>query len=73
MAEKDLSKADKLIIDILKKSDEPLSTYKIAKKAGISWATVNVHCMKLKYMRKIESSVKESKIGAKKKMWWLKK
>ena len=71
--EEKLTKAEQLIVDILKKNGKPLSTYEIAKQAGISWATVNVHCLKLKYMRVIEGSIQESKIGAKKMMWWLKK
>jgi len=70
---KNLDKADQLIVDILEKAGKPLTTYQIAKQAGISWATVTIHCQKLKYMRIIDSSVEESKIGSKKILWWVRK
>ena len=68
-----MTKADELIVEILEKANKPLTTYQIAKEAGISWATVTIHCQKLKYMRVLESSVEESKIGTKKVLWWVKK
>lgn len=39
---------DSLIKSVLCESHKPLSTYEIAKKAGVSWSTANMHCFKLK-------------------------
>jgi len=63
---------DKLLLKILKDSENPISTYKLAKKLGISWATVNVHCYKLMSTGRIKGELKES-ISGKKMFWWIDK
>ena len=66
-----LSGVDKLILDLLKKTDEPLSTYQIAKKTKITWPTANTHCYKLKSMNLIQSKQEKSKFGPNEKVvWW---
>jgi len=66
----ELTRTDKLILNLLKSSSKPLTTYEIAKKLEISWATVNIHCNKLRFHRMIKSEEKTSKTGAKKTLWW---
>lgn len=68
-----MSKTDDLIKAVLVRSKKPLSTYEVAKLAGISWSTVNMHCYKLKSNGIVESKEEEAKTGAKKVVWWLKK
>ena len=68
-----LSDVDKSILNILKKSKDPLSTYQIAKKVKVTWPTAISHCYKLKSMGLIESKYEESKFGSKQKVvWWSK-
>jgi len=63
---------DKEIIDLLKRSSDPLSTYQIAKDLKMSWSTANLHCFKLKTFGKIECEFKDSKFGQGMKMvWWI--
>ncbi len=63
---------DKDIVDLLKKSSDPISTYQIAKDLKISWSTANLHCFKLKSFGKIEGDFKDSKFGQGMKMvWWI--
>jgi predicted transcriptional regulator len=74
MEGKGLSPVDKVIINVLKEANAPLSTYEIAKRAEVSWATTNTHCFKLAFLGLIEGKTEESKIRVlEKKMWWLKK
>lgn len=66
-----LSDVDKRILSLLKKSENPLSTYQIAKKAKITWPTANSHCYKLKSMNLVESKQEKSKFGPNEKVvWW---
>jgi len=66
-----LSDVDKLILELLKKSEKPLSTYQIAKKAKITWPTANSHCYKLKSMNMIQNRQEKSKFGPNQKVvWW---
>ena len=66
-----LSDLDKRILSLLKKTENPLSTYQIAKKAKITWPTANSHCYKLKSMNLIESKQEKSKFGPNEKVvWW---
>ncbi|HDJ96800.1 MAG TPA: hypothetical protein ENG45_01870 [Candidatus Aenigmarchaeota archaeon] len=69
--EVELSKKDELILDYLKKIKKPQTTYEIAKNLEISWATVNLHCIKLHMNGLIKSRTKVSKTGAKKVIWWV--
>ena len=67
-----LSDVDKRILELLKSSKKPLSTYQIAKMAKITWPTANSHCYKLKSMNKIESRQEKSKFGSREKVvWWI--
>ncbi len=59
-----------MILKILKESSEPVSTYELAKKLGISWSTANTHCYKLKDAGKIDNKLIVPKIGAGKKVLW---
>ena len=66
-----LSDLDKRILSLLKKTENPLSTYQIAKKAKITWPTANSHCYKLKSMNLVESKQEKSKFGPNEKVvWW---
>jgi predicted transcriptional regulator len=68
-----LSEIDKKILELLKKSEEPLSTYQIAKKTNVTWPTANSHCYKLKSLGLIKNKYEESKFGSKQKLvWWIK-
>ena len=69
-----MDEVDLLIEKILKKSKDPLSTYDITKKAGVSWSTVNTHLYKLQALGLVDVQVFTQKIGERKrKMWKLKK
>ncbi len=68
-----MSKTDDLIKSVLARSKRPFSTYEIAKIAGISWSTANMHCYKLKSEGIADCKEEEGKTGAKKVIWWLKK
>jgi predicted transcriptional regulator len=64
-----LSRIDKKILKILKQ--EPLTTYKVAKKANISWASAISHCYKLKSYGMIEGRPEKPKFGDREAMlWW---
>jgi Mn-dependent DtxR family transcriptional regulator len=66
-----LSDVDKVILNLLKKTGKPLSTYQIAKKAKVTWPTANSHCYKLKSMNLVESKQEKSKFGPNEKVvWW---
>jgi len=67
----DLTKTDELILEYLKKVKAPKTTYEIAKALEISWATVNVHCIKLSLHGLIKTKTVVSKTGAKKILWWV--
>ncbi len=63
-----------IIQKILGESKEPLSTYEIAKKANLSWSTVNIHSYKLKDQGIIDCRLEVAEVGSGKKMlWFLKK
>ena len=68
-----LDGADKLIKGILRSSKMPLSTYDIAKKAKVSWATANIHCYKMMALGILMCKNEEVKIGMKRMVWWVKK
>ena len=68
-----MSKTDDLIRSALARSKKQLSTYEVAKLAGISWSTANMHCYKLKANGIVDCREEEGKTGAKKVVWWLKK
>ena len=63
----------KLIQDVLRSSRKPLSTYEIAKKIGVSWATANIHCYKMKVLGVLDCRSEEVKIGMKRMVWWVKR
>jgi DNA-binding transcriptional regulator YhcF (GntR family) len=67
-----LDRIDEAIINILKKSKELLSVYKIAKEIKLAWSTVNTHCYKLKSYNILEERTITSKFGGKKTFWGLK-
>ncbi len=63
---------DEVTLKILKKHKRPISTYELAKQAGISWSTANTHCYKLKSEGVIKGKLETAKIGNSKKMvWWV--
>ena len=66
-----LSPIDKSIINVLRKENKPLTTYKIAKKSKISWSAVNLHCYKLKSQGVLDFKVYTSPYGQKKVVWEL--
>ena len=68
-----MSKTGNLIKAALARTKKPLSTYEVAKLAGISWSTTSTHCYRLKAEGLIDSKEEEGKTGAKKVIWWLKK
>lgn len=61
---------DKLILKLLGERG-PMTTYQLAKAAGLSWATVNVHCYKLKLQGLIRGELKKT-ISERKMVWSLK-
>jgi len=69
MVEEELTNVDKLILQHLKSSKTPRTTYELAKDLEISWATVNLHCNKLFWMKQIKKEIKVSKTGMKKVYW----
>ncbi len=66
-----LSRIDELIMDILTKSNKPLTTYKIAKEAKLSWATVNIHCYKLMSYDILKNETFDIGAGQKRILWRL--
>ncbi len=71
MDDDELDRIDDYIIDLLTKSSEPLTTYKIAKKIGIAWSTVNIHCYKLKSMGILKEKMEKPERGRRKTIWAL--
>lgn len=71
MIDDELDRIDELVIDILTKSGEPLTTYKIAKDIGVAWSTVNIHCYKLKSMNMLKEEIVNPEYGRKKIYWEL--
>ena len=69
MKEGHLSAVDRLIINTLKNSKKPLSTYQIGKRINISWSTANTHCYKLKAMGKIHMEIVKNHLGQIKMLW----
>jgi len=67
----ELDRIDELIVDILTKSDKPLTTYKLAKKANVAWSTVNIHCYKMKSMGLLSEKYINPEHGRKKIIWKL--
>ncbi|RLI95203.1 MAG: hypothetical protein DRO92_02120 [Candidatus Altiarchaeales archaeon] len=64
-----LSAVDRLIVNTLKNSKKPLSTYQIGKRINISWSTANTHCYKLKAMGKIRMEIVKNHLGQIKMLW----
>ncbi len=62
---------DRMIIKLLEKSEEPLSTYKIAKEGKIAWSTTNIHCYKLKSMGILREKTIDAGFGRRKVLWRL--
>jgi predicted transcriptional regulator len=67
----ELDRIDELVIELLRKSEKPVSTYKIAKEVKIAWSTVNIHCYKLKSLGIMDEKTVTSPVGQKKVMWKL--
>ena len=65
-----MANIDEMILKALKKH-KSLTTYQIAKKLGVSWATVNVHCYRLLAEGKIKVN-HESTISGRKTIWMYK-
>ena len=68
-----MTKAGDLVKAALAKSKRPLSTYEVAKNAGISWSSTIMHCYRLKAEGSLDCKEEEGRTGAKKVIWWLKK
>ena len=68
-----LDRTDNLIKGVIKTAKSPLSTYEIAKKSGVSWATANIHCYKMMALGFLDCKNQEVKIGMKRMIWWAKK
>ena len=64
-----LDRVDECIMGVVSKSEKPLTIYKIAKESGISWATVNTHCYKLKSQGVLNDTAFESGPGRKSVFW----
>ena len=69
--EKLVTPIDRLITTALKDSGKPLSTYRIAKCANVSWSTANAHCYKLKSLGVLDLRTVKSHTGQKKVFWQL--
>jgi len=69
--EKDeLSETDKDIIESLTKEKDPITTYEVAKRIDVSWATASSHLKDLQIKGLVKSEEKESK-GKKSRVWWI--
>lgn len=55
---------------VLSRASRPLSTYELAKMAGVSWSTANAHCYKLKSLGKIRGREEQASVGEGRKMLW---
>ena len=66
-----MDKIDGIVVDVLNKSEKPLTVYKIAKEARLSWATVNIHCYKLKSQGLLVDNASDLVTGQKKIFWCL--
>jgi len=64
-------KIDGLVVEVLNKSEKPLTVYKIAKEARLSWATVNIHCYKLKSRGVLVDNAEDLVTGQRKIFWCL--
>jgi len=68
---------DKILIILLKnaaKKKIKLSTYELAKKSGVSWSTVRLHCYKIKTDKTknlTNEVVKLNKGNGTKTLWWI--
>ena len=71
--EEELTRIDEAILVAIRSSKEPLSTYRIAKGASLSWSTANSHCYKLKSMGLVSAKTQRSKFGQSKVLWSLRK
>jgi len=69
---REIDRIDELILELLRESSKPMSTYKIAKEAKLTWLTVITHCYKLKSFDLLEEKTTISPFGQKKVMWKLK-
>ncbi len=58
---------DRMILDALKRY-KSLTTYQLAKRIDVSWATVNVHCYRLLAEGKIRVN-HESSFSGKRTIW----
>lgn len=67
----EIDRIDELVIELLRKSEKPMSTYKIAKEAKLAWSTVNIHCYKLKSLGMLDEQTITTPIGQKKVIWKL--
>ena len=72
MGKAELGKVGKLVLDALKRSKRPLSTYEVAKLLNISWSTANTHCYIMKSLGIVDSKNEETKVGMKRMVWWAK-
>jgi len=70
--DEDLMGIDRAILDAIRGSKQPLSTYGIAKDVRVSWSTVNTHCYKLKSMGILSEQRQQSRFGQSKMLWHLK-
>lgn len=65
-----ISEIDETILKILRETQDPLSTYEIAKKMNISWSTANIHLKDLQLKELVRS--KEEMIKSKRRIvWWV--
>ncbi|MFP4045786.1 MAG: winged helix-turn-helix transcriptional regulator [Candidatus Aenigmatarchaeota archaeon] len=68
--EEEVSGTDREILEVLTKSGEKLSTYRIAKEVDVSWSTVNTHLKDLQIEGLVESE-KGVSGGKKTRLWWV--
>ncbi|HEX54942.1 MAG: hypothetical protein DRO95_02035 [Candidatus Altiarchaeales archaeon] len=72
MKKTELTPIDRLIVRVIKSNKKPMSTYRISKKAKLSWSTINSHCYKLMSFGILDSRIVKTKFGQKKIFWKLK-
>ena len=56
--------------EILRSADRPISTYELAKRAKVSWSTMNMHCFRLSAKGVIKGREEKAPVGLGKKMLW---
>ncbi len=56
--------------EILRSVGKPISTYELAKRANVSWSTMNMHCFKLNANGVVRCKEEKANVGLGRKVMW---